>query len=386
MGIGQFNCYAGDLLTGRIYGKLPLTSSSWSFVMDDSGGIQATVNLFDANVAALNIPSLAAEAKSFLMVTYQDPGSLETPLQAGPVWNHGYDDSTGTLTITAAGMWSYWDHRKLIATAITDGSVHTARDGAIVLSGWALGTIAKKALQTIGARTNGLPPHVFQADEAQTADDAHTRTWNGYDLAWAGAELRNLSQVINGPEMRFTPRYQAADNRFIEWVLEAGTEAQPLLFAPADWIFDATVDLSPVNAVGVATDATGMGDLAWAKGSGSEIDALISVSYGSALTGLGYPLLEVEDTGHTSVVQQTTLDSYAQQTRAFAGKRLMTLTPKIHLDGAPSVGQYRVGDYVQLRSRDSHPYLFGQTVRSRIVQISGDDTPLVAVQLAPVLV
>lgn len=384
---GRINWYSGDLLTGLIFGRLPLKSTSWSNVMDDSGALQGTANLNSPDVLALNVPSVAAEAKCFLACAYEDPSGVETFLQGGPIWNHAYDDVTGKLTITAAGLWSYYDKRKFLAAAIANGATDIAKNGGLSFTGWALGTIAKKALQAIGARTNGLPPVIFQADEAMPADDAHTRTWNGWDMANAGTELRNLTNVINGPEIRFRPRRKTADPRYLEWVMDAGTEAQPLLSNPGgDWVFDAAAPISPVAGVNVATDATGMADIAWAKGLGSEADSLTSVSIGSTLTALGYPLLETEVTGHDSVEVQATLDSYTQAARLAGAKRIITPTARVHRDANPSLARYQVGDYVTLINRDNHPYLAGQTLRSRIVQRSGDDTAYVSLQLQPVLV
>lgn len=385
--MGQYNWYAGDFVTGKLFGQVPLIHTQWSNIMDDSGSMTGTAKLWDPGMARLNVPSLLAETKCFLGVAYQDDSGFETFLQAGQVTGQDYDDTNGELTVTATGAFGYWDRRKIIAAAIADGATNTAAAGGLTFAGFSLGTIAKKILQAIGARTNGLPPIVFQADEVQTADDAHTRTYNGWDLTWAGDALRALTQVINGPEIAFRPRFKVSDPRFIEWPMLTGTEAQPLLSNPGgDWVFDSTAPKSPVQSIGVKTDGTQMGDAALARGNGDEAKTLIGVSIGTTLTDLGYPYQEVEVTGHDSVESQATIYGYAQGGRQAGAKRIMTVTPKIHRDADPSVARYQVGDYVQLVVGTNHPVLSAGTIRSRIVQKSGDDTPFVALQLAPVLV
>lgn len=383
---GRCRYYCGNLRDGRIYGELPLYNVQWSDVLDDSGTINGTVPLSDSNVAEMNVPSIAAETKCWLGVTYEEPGGVETWLQAGPVWAHAYDDTTKELTLQASGLWSYLDHRKLIANTIGDGATNAASAGGLTYSGYALGTIAKKILQTLALRTGGLPPIVFQTDQVETADDDHTRTYNGWDLANAGTELRNLTAALNGPEITFRPQYQT-DARFIQWVMQAGTETVPLLSNTGpDWVFDATRDNSPVAAINVQTDGTQMGDATWAKGNGSEAAALIGVSIGTTLTDLGFCFLDVDVDGHDSVEKQSTINGYARSARTFAAKRIATVTARVDRDASPGLNEYQKGDYVQLVVGDNHPYLPAGVIRSRIVQMSGDDSQFVALQLAPVLI
>lgn len=386
MPAGRYTYYCGNVRDGRIYGQLPLYNASWADVMDDRGNVRGTVTLADPAIAAMNVPSIAAETKCWLGVTYTDPNGVETWLQAGPIWNHSYDDTTKELTIQASGLWSLFDHRKIIAPAIANGATNTASAGGVTYSGWSLGTIAKKILGTLSTRTGGLPPVVFQTDQAETADDDHSRTYNGWDLANAGTELGNLTQALNGPEITFRPQYQT-DARFIQWAMQTGTETVPLLTQNgADWVFDATRAKGPVAAINVETDGTQMGDAAWAKGNGSEAASLIGVSIGTTLTDLGYPFLDVDVSGHDSVEKQSTINGYAQIGRTFAAKRIVTVTVKVDRDASPGLNEYQKGDYVQLIVGDHHPYLPAGTIRSRIVQLSGDDTNLVALQLAPVLI
>jgi hypothetical protein len=380
--VGQYTWYSGDLRTGRIYGQTPVVSQSWANVMDDAGPMQLVAQLTDPDIQALNLPSTAAPAKSFLAVAYSDDFGTETFLEGGPVWVHSYDDVTGQLTIGGAGLWSYFDHRKVIAVL---GASNPAALTA-TYAGLSLGTIAKRLVELAATHTGGNLPIVLPADEAEASDDAHTRTYNGYDMAWVGAALRDLTGVIGGPEIAFRPRRQAADPRFIEWVMLTGTEEDPLLHQTGpDWIFDQTAAQSPITSLGCAIDGTKMGDESWVKGSGQEAGTIFGHYLGTTLTDRSYPLLELEVTGHDSSENTVELDGYAQADVTNSQHPILTLTPKIDRDSSPTVALYAVGDYVQMTIAPGHPYFTaGASFRTRITGKAGDDSTQVTLQLAPI--
>lgn len=379
--MGSYVWYCGDLRTGRIYTQIPLINTSWTNTIDDAGAMRATADLNDPGVYALNLASAAAPAKTFLAVAYVDDQGHETFIEAGPVWFHNYDDDTGMLDLTAAGLWSYFDHRKVIQVlGALNPAVLTA-----TYSGMSLGTIAKRLVQLSETHTGGDLPIVYQSDEIEASDAAHTRTYPGYALAWIGDELRNLTGVIGGPEIAFRPRRQA-DARFIEWFMATGTEEDPLLHQTgADWTLDASVPKSNVLGIGLTVDGTQMGDEAWARGNGSEIATIIGHSLGTTLTDEGYPLLEVEITGHESAELVATVNGYAQAATLAAARPAAAFTVRISRDGSPSVAQVSQGDYVKIVVQPGHRYLTGGgSYRSRVTMKSGDDSSAVVLQLAPI--
>jgi hypothetical protein len=378
-----YSWYCGDLRTGRISTQIPVApGTSWSNVMDDSGTVSCLAALGDPAVQALSLPSAAAPARAFLAVAYDD-GQNETFLEGGPVWGHAYDDDKQQLTINAGGLLSYFDHRKVMQV-LTAGQSPAVVSAAY--SGLSLATIAKRLVQLAATHTGGNLPVVLPADVTVPADAAHQRTYNGYDLAWVGEQLRNLMAVLGGPEISFVPRRTTADSRYIEWVMRAGTETDPLLHqAGSDWVWDGSVPKGGVTSISLAVDGTQMGDEAYVKGSGEASTALIGHAVKTTLTDAGYPLLELEVGGHESVTTLATLNDYATAELASSARTVLSFTVKVARDQAPTVSQYQVGDYVQLIVPTTHPYLTGGgTFRSRIVQRSGDDSTLVTLQLAPV--
>lgn len=378
------NFYVGDLRTGRIYSQVSVVAGSpkWSIIMDGAGAIGCDVQCSDPKVRALNMRSATAPGKTFLAYAYVDSFGNETFLDGGPIWTRNYDDETGILSIGASGLWSYFDHRKIMNILIGSGATGIGAATPVTYSGLSLGTIASKIVQYVMSRPGGLSCIVYPADVIEPADDAHTRTYQPYDLTWLGQALDDLVAVQGGPEMAFRPRRKAADGRFLEWVMFVGGETDPLLHQTgADRIWDASLPKSNVSKISVGEDGTAMGDGAWVKGNGSEQTGLIAFNLDTTLTDLGYPLLELEATGHDDVLLQDTLDGYAATASAQGAHSNETLTFTVQRDATPVLGQYSVGDYTQLVIPADHRYLPAQTVRSRITQISGTDAKTTDLQI-----
>lgn len=414
---GFYSWHVGTLRDGRLTAEIPVVSSSWQDVMDDAGPLQVVMPLADSAVAELNPRLIAEPCRCFLAVSYTDPTGTETFLAGGPIWTHGYDDTSKQLTIGGAGLWSLWDHRKVLPVllaGVNPATVTTADTNS-------LGTIAKHLVMLAATHTGGSVPVVYPADEAGT----NVRNYPGYDMTATGQALRDLTGVEGGPEIQFVPRRRADDRRYIEWVMRVGTTAQPLLVqAGADWVWDASVAKSSVSGVSVAIDGSQMGSRAWVQGTGSEIDTMFARADDSTLTDAGFPLLEVTESGHESASVQSTLDGYANGLLARSQKPVETWTVKVRRDAAPNVGAYAVGDWVQITiggltrlgkpdptidgniltgeidgadlgtvldgnpsgtkpTTTKHPYLPSGTYRSRILSRAGDDSLDVTLQLEP---
>lgn len=400
----------GDLRTGRQIEKLPVMTGPWDDRLDTAETITVKVDLQDPDVRNLGLRNASTLAKSYLGVVEGD-----VIVACGPIWTFTYDRDAATIDLGAAGLGSYYDHRlilPLLAASIgvdqwtipdPSDSTRTIPNPALTSSytGLWLGTIAKRLVQQAHTWTGGNLPVVFQADEAD-GDADHERNYLGADFKPVGEAIQDLSNVEDGPETNFQPRF-TTDRLGVEWVMQVGTVAQPLLFSPQRPQWNLTVPQSPVSKFTIDGDASKMGSWSWQTGGRQSDDVLVARAYDPALVDAGFPLMDVLDTSHTSVSKQSTLDGYAKA-GALLGKQLTETwsftveafpTDEEGNPAGPQLTAWNVGDFCDLtvakydeETGAGDPYLTeGGKFPLRIIGRSGDEKgTTVKVQCAPILV
>jgi hypothetical protein len=353
--------FLADLRTGRQILDLPVVSGRWQRLLNRPETLECTVDLRDPDVQALHVRNTAAVAKTILAVAEGD-----VVLAAGPIWAKSYQRDDSTVTLSARGVWSYYDHRHILpllaaTLPVTDFTVpdpdesgKTMPNPAVKTSynGFELGTIAKKLVQQAHAWTGGSLPVVFEADRVAAVDDNHERNYEGSDFKVLGDVLRQLQEVENGPDIRFMPRF-TSDKLGIEWVLQTGTETQPLLFSNVTHRWDATAKDSPVSNFRIDEDGSSLADLGWVTGGRAADEVLVSRRYSTGLVGRGYPLFEALDSSRSSVVKQATLDRHAAELVNTGSAPFETWQFDVEANVQPLLTQYWEGDFIEL---DFRPY------------------------------
>lgn len=380
----------GDIRTGRGLTSIPVSNATWDVAHRGMGTISVDIPL-NANEFRRIAQSLDSvwrpsgiirsefldflkPAKSFMAVLEGD-----NVIAAGPIWVHDYSWDTGILKVKASGsISSIFDHRYVMAVLSSGYAAWS-----VTYSAMSLATIAKRLVSLLMTHTGGDLPIVLPADEAST----NTRTYNGWELATVQSRLDQLMGVVDGPDIRFDPRL-TSDRLGIEWVMNTGTVAQPLLFAPSDFIWDFRVPKGGVGGLSVHRDAGGVASRSWATGAGMDTALLMSQANDTTLTDAGYPLLENADQKST-VDSQTVLDGWAASDLAASARPMMTVSAVVRADQHPLLGEYRVGDFVRLWPPVDHPYLSllwpAGYARVRIIGFSGNMGPNVALTFAPLL-
>jgi hypothetical protein len=369
----------GDMLTGRRIQNVPVVSGSWSEVLNDAGDVSCTVSLKDPAVQRLGLRESAAEGKAFLAALDGD-----TVLQAGPIWFHDYDGDTQQLTLTASGMWSYFDHRVLLPVLAgrnpTDATTDT-RFSNIVSDdtdpGYPWPTDTRKTLQGIAlfyvaqaqTWTGGNVPVILPAEVVGATNE---RWVKGSDLAYVGSRLADLTSVEGGPDIMFTPRLQS-DRQGVEWVMRIGTPTDPHLFSLQRQKFHIGNAKSSVSKLQVRGDGTRMASQAFGSGGRTVDQALISVSTDSTLTDANYPLLEAVDSSHSDVSEIATMQGYSDEIVA-QGKAPQKVWQFIHdLSQRPFLGAFNAGDFADVRVH-ADAYLSPGTHSMRVLTRAGDET------------
>jgi len=365
----------GDLLTGRRIQTLPALSGSWSEGINDAGEVSCTVSLRNRVVKRLGLSQSALTGKAFLAAVEGD-----TVLQAGPIWDHDYDGDGRRLTLRGAGLLSYFDHRTVLPVLVgrlpsdpttdtrympqdlsPDSSYPWPTDTRRSLQGIMVGLFAQALSWPSGNVPLTLPSVIAGTSE---------RPYRGSDVAPVGERVRELTQVINGPEVRLTAQW-TTDHLGIQWVAEIGTPTQPLIFSPQRPVFYIGVDKSSVTRLRVTTNGTKLASQAFASGGRSVDKALVSVSTDSTLTAAGYPLLEVVDSAHSTVEELGTLQEYSDEAVMRGRKPYQTWTFTHNVSTQPFLTSFRAGDFAEVRVTDD-PYLEAGPHIMRILGRSGD--------------
>lgn len=365
--------FIGNLLTGRRIQTLPVLTGSWSEVLNADGDLSCTVSMRNPQVRRLGLRESAIPGASFLAVFSDDVG-----LQAGPIWMHDWDDDLQRLTLTASGMWSYFDHRMVLPVLAgrlpTDPTTNT-RFAAVSVDPddpWPVDT--RKSLQGMARAlvaqaqswTSGNVPIVLPAEIAGTNE----RLYRAADLATVGRRLRELSQVEGGPDIRFSPRF-TTDRLGVEWVMEIGSPTQPLLFSSQEPVFNYGLPRSSVSRLRVQVDGRGLASQAYAAGGRAVDQSLMAVATDATLTAAGFPVLEVADATRATVSDLSTLQGHANERVMWGRLPVRSISfdhdPKVR----PFVGSFRAGDFVKLRVRDNS-YLDDGEYRLRVTARSSD--------------
>lgn len=381
----------GDLLTGRRIQWLSPSAGSWSEVLNDAGEISCTVPLSDPVNRELGLRESAAGGKAFLAAVEGD-----LVLQAGPVWVHDWDSDSQLLTLTAAGIWSYFDHRVLLPVLSglnpTDPATDT-RFSAIVSDPEAVGypwlvdtreslqAIAKRLVEQAQTWTNGDVPVVLPDEVA----GENERWYKGSALGMVGQRLRELTAVDGGPDIMFTPRW-TADRLGIEWVMRVGTPEQPLLFSQQRMKFQVGIAESSVSNLRVKVDSTRLASNGFAAGGRTDGQGLITVSENTGLTDAGYPTLDAVDTSHSTVSESSTLQGYSDELVARGRRPVTTWSFDHDVSQRPFLSAFNAGDFATVSVRgDAYLEDTGdEPAVMRLLSRSGDiEGKRVSLQFAP---
>lgn len=210
--------FGGDLATGLIRVRnIPASAGSCAVTLGAAGTVSATVPLpmLIPNSGGVVVPirGLLLPARSFL--AWEEDGKI---LNAGPIWSDAYSFDTKRLQFSAAGIRSYWQYRYVLP-ALNDTDPDDLPTGkTTAYSGLSLRTIAKRLVQQAQTWTAGRVPVVFEPDFVGDNE----RTYPGSELHVIDEKLRQLSEVIGGPDIMFNPRYTDDARTHIEWVMQTG--------------------------------------------------------------------------------------------------------------------------------------------------------------------
>ncbi|UYL87623.1 minor tail protein [Arthrobacter phage VResidence] len=392
-----YQAFLCNTVTGKITTFIPPSKVSWGMRLNGPGPIQATINVTAEELRNVEVRLATMALSQSLGIAYN--GEI---LECGPIWQQDYDADKETLALTASGIWSVFDVRKALE-GNAPGAAHDSAEwqagkaangwkaptwSHIKLKNYSLGSVARELVRVsiqdnpftrpdgsnAGALNIVLPDFVAGTSE---------RNYMGYDLGTIGERLRQLTEVQNGPDIRFRPRFKGDDPTVVEWVLETGTPAQPLLVQNGpDWIWDTAVDRSGVVKLGVKRDATAMAARAWVPGNGQERNMLLAWQTDTTLIDAGFPWTET-DMAAKDVENMAILESVADRLLADSVAPWDSWDLQVRADVFPRLGQYLPGEWAQVNVGPGHPMIEPGAYRVRIMAVDGDHSETVKLTVAP---
>lgn len=329
-----------DLRTGRRILDLPYLTASWTSEMNTAESVSATVDLNDRHIRQLGLYNASWPGRTALII--ED----EQLTVGGPLWQRHYDHDAGTLELTGKGLWSYFDYRTLLplmadtdSLVNPDGSAATKFD--TNLTNLSYETIAKRWIQQAQTWVGGNLPIVFQDDQPGT----YQRNIKGAELKLIGDLLTDLTQVENGPDIRFQPRRQA-DGLGYEWLLICG---HPRITSSTVTKWDMSVTQSPVTNLIVEDDASNLASMNWQTGGAASDQAIIQRAINHDLTTRGFPLFERVESLSSSVIDPDTALTHALESSRTSQLPQRTFSFNVQRD--QNLGIYDAGYPAAIKTR-----------------------------------
>ncbi len=360
-----------DLVTGDRIQTIPASNVRWEKRILSPESMRVSMTLSPRAHQRLDIRNATMEVKSALIVSDGD-----TVLGAGPIWERDYNDTTGKWEAEAAGIWSLLKHRFILPDTVTaanlviesgddKGEPNPAVATTFTASTWP--QIVKGLLEQSMTRQGGVLPLQFGADGV----GAHDKTYEASSFKTVGEALDDLTKLMDGPEITFTPRL--VDNT-LQWLVRVGDDDQPEITSPTIHKFDFTPRNRGVKGLRVRSSGTGLASEAWGSGGRQAAIPLYARAFSPALLDAGYPRMETISSAHSTVIEQDTLDRYTVEDLAAASAPVEWWSWQFHADKSPRLADVQVGDYcrVHLRGNRYLPDSPAEGYLRRIVALSGD--------------
>lgn len=376
-----WRCFVCETVTGRVIADVPFAGTpQWAYGINIAGSLQVTVPIgpddYTGN-GAISKGDLRQLRDYWRMSWGLSWGDLI--LQCGPVVTSKFDDRSGppALQVGCAGIWALFSQKRVIANPSWTGTNIADAAADLNFTNLTLRQIAKQLVLKDMLR-NGALPIVQPADDPAGTEQ---RAYPGYDLAYVGGRLQELTQVINGPENEFRPEYTDSTQTEVQWRQRIGGASTNgrigNLAYPHAYDYG-----SALTQLDEDSDGSRMAFEAWVRGNGMERSLLTGHDADDSLVGGGWPMLQAVDTDHTSAIDQSTLDSWAQADVATYGTEVQTLTATVLVDGSdgqgrrtgsPALAEIQAGDNVALNVVD-HRWLPDGISGQRIVQVGQGQT------------
>lgn len=349
--------------SGRVLYDLDLADEpDWSARVNDTGGGRIAVPLL-GGARTIRVREWCVPWRYSIGVLRGD-----TVCQAGPIVPYAPATDKPLMTLAFKGFWELLNRRVLHNKAWNPATAKITDPSADITLTDSLPNIARSIVDH-GTDWQNRPGSTLPLDlpAVLPGGGANVRTYPGYEAAYVGQRLQELTQVENGPDVYFQPYLTTSGgSRYIRHRMLAGN---PLLVQLGGALkFDYRSTLASLS---IAGDGSGLANAAFVKGSGNEAGTTFGYATDPALITAGWPALDMVDTGHTSASGQSTLDGWARANVALYGTQPEQWKAVVRADADPPWGAYNPGHYADYSVKNHH-WLPNGIYNYRILGVSRD--------------
>lgn len=344
-----------ETLTGNILAEVLLNGVTYSKVLNDSGSMTGTL-VIDQNLSSRGIDPYDLTTPDRRSIYVMRDG---VPMWGGILWTRKYDSTTQSVSLGAGDWWSYFDHRKVFPGALLDPIPDTSFVAGLSLS---LSSTDQNAIARTLVSNAQLPlgGNIGIVLDTNLSFINRDRTYNGFDLVYVGSALRQLANVLNGPDMMFDTRMDSSGN--IRRVFLTGAPRLGQSGSPHVWEYGGNI-----QSYVWPSDGPKMATKTFAVGNGIGEGMPIAVSHDTTRYALGWPLLESESS-YSTVADSVELQSHADSDLIVSRAPVVLPTLTVRGDVAPVLGAYNPGDDARIIIQDQF-LVSGIDVSMRIVRM-----------------
>ncbi|GAB3437517.1 hypothetical protein [Actinophytocola sediminis] len=361
-----------DLRTNTILEEIKPTGVRFNKPLNGAGRFDCSWKL-GARTAHLDAYDLTMPCRR-VIYAYRD----DRPQWGGIIWTRSYDSATQAVTLGAGEFWTYFDHRKVIPLIPADPDLTTVAGLSAAYDNVDQNEIARRLVALAQSHAGGNILVEFDDTESFTLRD---RTYQGHDLAETGEVLRQLCNVLDGPDIVFDVAPNP-DGPAPRRVLRLGTPWLGQQGSSHVWELGGNV-----TSYNWPSDGTGMTTRAFAVGEGVDLGVPIAVHEDVDKYNQGFPLLETEH-NYGSAEGAATLAGHAEADQQTG--RMPVVLPKLVVRGdiPPTAAEVNRGDDGRLTVPPDPFHRTGFDGPVRVIDMSfspGASAERVTLTLAPLL-
>lgn len=359
------NGYVFETRGGAILAEFEPMKATWQWAGNPAETLDVTINLASIQDSSRAWRNLASEWNHCLAVDIGGGRYI-----GGPIMPHDFDDDARTLKLTARGIRVLLERQYVLPVSaltvgvVDDNNVPRASQNT-VLANLDYGTIGKRLVQQLRTWPSWSDvPIVFHDDRP----GKRFRTYPALDFENVDAALADLSELENGPDIRF--ELQKVGDAF-QWEYRSGTETQPRLVG--DSVFAWT--LGEAAELKVKTDPTQMASVFWSVAGRADDKALVAMLYDPTLVNGGGILMHKSTGVSSNETDVLALRRWNVETARTSGKPAEFWTFRVPTNRSPAPFEYAPGDLAEIVITRDTPvaggYLQPGEYQRRIAALSG---------------